>query len=226
MNKKQELRLKYAAASLSRADQNKGLQDMATAHQMIQKTVAGIYKSKIDVPLVLRVERILNEGHANVLGKSQKAYAQIEMLTGQAETGQEAYEKFMQAPRTYVEYAEATRKNVTIRGIFLDGVPNDPVRYALGRFRSQLATELTQRGGDPFADREQTNRIRHGVTVKAERAYLEAFLDHRDSLEPEERERKKERHLDRFDKRIARESRHIAPQYELPQQDRPQRTPR
>lgn len=205
MNKAQEIGLKFAANALSRAEGRKNLNAISLAHTAVLKTITGIYKRRINVPTVLRVEEILNDGLANVLGKTHQAYAHIEMLAVQAETGLRIYKKFAEAPQTYVDYAEATRENVNVRGISVDGVPNEPVRHALGKFRSDILTDLTHKAGDPIPDREQTNRMRYDATVNAERDFLEAFLDNRKYLEKEEREEKKARHLRRFNNRLARE---------------------
>lgn len=214
MNKKLDIALQRRVSALARAENEDDLIGMASAHKAIQKTVKAIYNEKIDIPTVLRTEQILNDGHGNVVDKTQEARKTHEMLVRQAATGEEIHNKFQRNPKLYVEYADDTRKEVQRGRPTADGIPFEPIRSSLTEFRNQLVTEVSaHRSKDPFTDRKETNLLRIEATAKAERDFLERFIDNR-KLPKQEREKQKEQTLERFDKRIGRELQKTRPERE------------
>jgi hypothetical protein len=209
MNKLQETRLKVVVNNLSRVDENNVPQDLTITHKAIKETVIDIYKTKMDAPIVLRVEQILNAGYANVAGNSLGADKQMEKLTEKAAIGLEVYEIFRRDPQTFVDYIEIANKGIgKFAGEgrrFADDIPVEPIRAAFMQLRKQVTTELTQI--DPQQDRKQTNRARFDATIKAERFYLETYL----ACKKYETEREKQGHLHHFDKRMEKLTREIEP---------------
>ncbi len=223
MNEKYETRLQRAAASLTRAENALDLLGMASAHKAIKNTVKAIFDEEVDIPTVLRAEQILNDGHGNVLGKTVEARKTHEMLAIQAETGQELLAKYEKNPKRYVEWADDTRKNVQRGRPMAENVPFEPIRSGLTEFRDQLIADIVApRSIDPFADRKEANLLRINATVKAERDFLEQYIDNR-NLPKQEREDQKEETLDKFDKRIAKQLRktHLEREREASAQQQP-----
>ncbi len=211
-----ELRLQKAAFTLTRAENEKDLLGYVRAHKAIKKAVETIYREGIDIPSVLRVEQIMNDSHANVLGKSNEAHETNEMLAIQAETGFELYRKFVKRTAEYVEWADATRKHVQRGRPMAEGVPYCPVRSGLTEFRDRLIDDLASpRTGSLIPEQEATNRLRLDATVAAERGFLEAFIDNR-AQEAELREQQKAQTLRDFDARIKRQTRKAQPEADIP----------
>lgn len=217
MKGKLELRLQKAALMLSRAENTKNLFDYADAYKAIHKAVTAIYADAVDIPAVLRVEQIMNDCHANVLGKSNEAHKTNEMLAIQAETGFELHKKFTRQTREYVEWADATRKNVQRGRPTADGVPYCPVRSALTEFRDQLVDDVAApRTGSLIPEQDMTSRARIEATIKAERDFIGEFIEHR-ALDKELRDLQKTSALKDFDTRIRRQLHKTLPEKDLPQ---------
>jgi hypothetical protein len=204
MNKTQEFRLRYAVASLSRAEQNNNLHALEKEYKKVRKVIDGIYKKESGVLTVLLVEQIMNNGNANVLGNSPRAYERMHELAEKAASGLKQYGIMKKNPENYVAISDATREGIGICAgeprVFHDNVPFDPVRAALVQFRKEMTEELSRIKIDAFPDSKQTNLLRFTATIKAERSYLEEFLAHRKT----EYEETKQQHIADFDKRMER----------------------
>jgi hypothetical protein len=139
------------------------------------------------------------------------------MLAIQAETAFELHRKFLRRTKEYVEWADATRKNVQRGKPMAEGVPYCPVRSALTEFRNQLIDDLAApRTGSLIPEQDTANRARLEATIEAERGFLEEFIDNR-VQKKELREEQKAKTLKDFDIRIKRQIRKAQPESELPQ---------
>lgn len=225
MNTQQTKELQYATNALSTAEQNTETKALTVAHKDIRTVVENIYKSGTDVSSVLRVEQMLNDGKANVLGNSPEAYDRMKDLTGKAGVALKQYKLMQRNPKNYVSISDASHERIgSSRGEIKavpDGVAYDPVRSAFAQFRKELHTELTGRTIDTNPDDRQTKLTRIKATITAERLYLKEYL----AARPNEKEETKQKHLGNFDRRMENLMRRIEPPQQEKQQERKRERP-
>lgn len=211
MNLRQSSKLQYATNMLSRAEQNNQARGLKTAYREVREIVESIYQESIDVSVVLNVERMLNNGNANVLGNSAEAYDRMKELSEKAGFALKQYEIMRGSAKSYVAFADLSREGIGSSPgeprVTYDGVPYDPVRSALTQFRKELLKELANRKVDKYPDNRQANMTRFKAAIKAERCYLEEYLSGRRA----ENEEAKRKHLENFDKRMEKLMRRIEP---------------
>ncbi len=224
MNTIQEIRLQAAAANLSRADEENNRGGVDIAHMAIRDAVTEIYKTKIDTQTVLQVEKILNSGYANMAGITSGKDKEMGKLAERAAVGFDMHKQFEKNPKGYVASVEMANRDMgKFPGEgkrFSDGVPIDSIRGAFTQLRKQLSEDLQQIS--PQVDKKATDRLRFDATIKAERLFLEKYLANRTN----ETERKKQEHLQEFDKRMERAIKRVEPREREKQQEKQQEPPR
>lgn len=215
MNKKLKSELKNATSALARAEMDKDFSGINNAYSEINTIVTAIYREKRDVPTVLRVEGMINDAYVNLPNNTQHIADQTQQVFDIGKYGEQKYKDFTKRPELHVEIQQGTAKYVKIKGqpIISNATPIDAVRHSLRTFRKQIETEGKVRGYDPTSDRGISNTIRHDALAKAERGYIEEFVNHGQGT-AKEKEQIKEKALRNFDKQITRDKKVLEPKKE------------
>jgi hypothetical protein len=209
MNNRLMKRLQREANYLTQAEQNNNLRGMLSNHAAIRQTVADIYKDGCDIPSVMKVEKIIFEGQINKVEKSKDAYKRLAMLVEKAEIGMKAHASFTRLPSQYVQCSEAVTEKIPKHRP--DGIPLEPIRSPIEEFRKELVNQLTQTTTEMARDRTATSRTRLDGIIRAERQYLEQYIDHKQGMTREEKGREKQQVLKLFEARMKRQLEKAAP---------------